>query len=313
PPAIPTGLKVSDLGTGNSLKVSWNANSESDLDHYTLYWGTASNVYTFSQNYPKTSTSATISGLTANITYYFALTASNTSNKTSAYSSEASGKPTNYPVAVRIPAMITDLTVERSGNDLVLKWSKPLVDVKGDPITVVSFDIYRVINQFNFNLDTVSLTYPNAKITVAAAEGQNSYTDAGAVNLGSIVTYLVVAKDASGNRSPASHQPPSPIMTLRLTKSGSTGATLISFDPVTTTIDGKQTNLIVNYKLYGFYPISSSKDHINPSNTVSPLNPLLLPVPLPSCEGAVYCDSSTSPPLFYTVVAVDNRGNTSLY
>ncbi|MFB3850588.1 MAG: C25 family cysteine peptidase [Acidobacteriota bacterium] len=314
PPAAPTGLRVVDLGLGDSLKISWNANSETDLSYYKLYWGTSSNVYTNSQTYPKTTTSTTISGLSTNVNYYFALTATNSSGKESAYSNEAIGKPTNYPVAVRIPAMITDLKVERSGNDLILKWTKPQVDIKGDPITVVSFDIYRIVNQFNYNLDTVNLAYPNAKINVGAVEGENTYTDSGAVNLGNIVTYLVVAKDSNGNRSSASHQPPSPVMTLRIQKSETTGATLIFFDPVTTTIDGKQTNLITNYKLYGFYPITSSKDHISPSNAVSPLNPMLLSVPLPSCEeGAVYCDSSTSPPLFYTVVAVDNRGNTSLY
>lgn len=314
PPSPPSGLKVTDLGSGDSLKISWNPNVESDLDHYTLYWGTSSRSYTNSQNYPKTSTSTTISGLITNVTYYFALTATNTSLKESAYSDEASGKPTNFPVAVRIPAMVNDLRVEKSGNDLILRWSKPLVDIKGDPITVVSFDIYRIINQFNYNLDTVNLGYPNAKISVNAVDGENTYTDIGAVDLGNIVTYLVVAKDSNGNRSSASHQPPSPVMSLRLQKSETSGATLIFFDPVTTTIDGKQTNLITNYKLYAFYPMSSSKDHINPSNTIPPLNPVLLSVPLPSCEtGAVYCDTSTSPPLFYTVVAVDNRGNTSLY
>jgi len=320
PPAAPTGLTVSDLGLGDSLKISWNPNSESDLSYYTLYWGSTSHSYTQSQNFSKSVTSTTISGLTTDVTYYFALTATNTSQKESSYSSEASGKPTNFPVAVRIPAMITDLRVERgvdqSGNftnDLILKWTKPTVDTKGDPISVVSFDIYRVVNQLNYNLDTVSLTYPNAKISVTAVDGENTYTDSGAVTLANTVTYLVVAKDSNGNRSSASNQPPSPVMSLKLQKSETTNNTLIFFDPVTTTIDGKQTNLITSYKLYAFYPITSSKDHINPSNTVSPMNPALLSVPLPSCEGAVYCDSSTTPPLFYTVVAVDNRGNTSLY
>ncbi len=314
PPLPPTGLKVSDPGIGDSLKITWNANSENDLDHYTLYYGTTSGVYTVSQVYQKTITSATIYGLTTNTTYYFVLTATNTSNKESAYSNEVSGKPTNCPVAVKIPAMIEDLRVEKFGNDLVLRWSKPQFDIKGEPINVVSFDIYRVLNEYNYSLDTVDTTFPNARINVPAYDGENTYTDSGAVNLGDTITYIVVAKDDNGNRSSASHQPPSPVMTLRIHKSETNGSTLIFFEPVTTTIDGRETNLITNYRLYGFYPITSSKDHISPSNSVAPLNPVSFTVPLPSCEGgAVYCDTSTSPPLFYTVVAVDNRGNTSLY
>ena len=315
PPAPPTGLNVTDPGIGDSLRVSWNPNSESDLSSYKLYWGTQPSIYTNSQLFSKSVTSTQITGLTTNTTYYFALTATNTSNKESSYSQEVSGKPTNAPVAVRIPAMITDLMLQKDGNDIILNWSKPLYDIKGDPITVASFDIYRVVNEFNYSLDEVNLNSPNAKINVVAQSGVNyySYTDVGAVNLAPIVTYLVVGKDSSGNRSSASVDPPSSILSLKLQKSSTNGATLLFFNPVTTTINGGPT-IITKYYLYGFYPITSSKDHISPTNPISPLNPAVLTVPLSTCEdGAYYCDSSTSPPIFYTVVAVDNRGNRSLY
>lgn len=314
PPLPPTGLKVTDPGIGDTLSITWNSNSEPDLDHYTLYYGTSSNTYTYSKNYPKTSNSATVTGLTTNTTYYFVLTATNTSELESGYSNEVSAKPTDAPVSVRIPAMIEDLRVEKSGNDLILKWTKPQYDIKGDPITVVNYDIYRVVDQYNYDLNTVNLNYPNAKITVSAVDGENTYIDVNAIDLANVITYIVVAKDADGNRSPASNQPPSPVMSLKIRKSETTGATLIFFDPVNTTIDGRETKLITSYKLFAFYPITLSKDHIAPTNSVYPMNPSLLSVPLPSCEGgAVFCDSSTTPLLFYTVVAVDNRGNTSLY
>lgn len=315
PPSVPTGLSVTDLGTGDSLRVSWNPNGESDLSSYKLYWGTQSAIYTNSQLFSKSVTSTQITGLTTNTTYFFALTAINTSNKESSYSQEVSGKPTNAPVAVNIPAMITDLMLQKNGNDIILNWSKPLYDIKGNPITVASFDIYRVVNQYNYSLDEVNLNSPNAKINVVAQSGVNSYsyTDVGAVNLAPTITYLVVAKDSSGNRSPASVDPPSPILSLKLQKSSTNGATIIFFDQVNTTINGAPT-IITKYYLYGFYPMTSSKDHISPTNTISPLNPAVLAVPLSSCEnGGYYCDSSTSPPIFYSVVAVDNRGNRSLY
>jgi len=53
PPSVPTGLSVTDLGTGGSLRVSWNPNGESDLSSYKLYWGTQSSIYTNSQLFQK--------------------------------------------------------------------------------------------------------------------------------------------------------------------------------------------------------------------------------------------------------------------
>lgn len=315
PPAPPTGLKVLDTGTGDTLLVSWNANSEEDLSYYKLYYGTSSRSYTDSIVLSKNITSTTVNGLTANVTYYFAVTATNTSLKESDYSSEVTGIPTNFPVAYDIPKMITDLKLERDGNDIILRWSKPKESIKGNSVTISSFEIYRVVGQYDYNLKTVSTSYPNAKISVDATNGvdEYSYTDVGAVNIGDPVTYLVIAKTDNGFSSPASHNPPAPILSLRVKKSTSSSATLIEFEEVNKTIDNKPT-IIIEYRLYAFYPITSSKDHVDPMYPISPLNPVHLYPPLSYCEeNAYYCDSSTSPPLFYTVVAVDNRGNTSLY
>ncbi|MCI4398355.1 MAG: fibronectin type III domain-containing protein, partial [Acidobacteria bacterium] len=313
PPAAPTGLAATDTGNGDSLNVSWSANSESDLDHYTLWWGTSSGNYANSQNYPKATTTTLLTGLATNTRYYFALTATNTSNKTSGYSAEATGMPTGLRLAIRPPAMITDLKVTRSNNDLVLTWSKPLVDVGGQPCTVASFQIFRVVNSYNWNLDTVSTSAPNAKITIAASSATTyTYPDSGAASLAGTVTYLVVALDASGNRSPASNSPPSPILSLKVADnvaSCETQKTEISFTAVGTTIDG-HVSLLDHYNLYGFYPMSHSSDHVKPS---SPTFLATLPSAAPGSTVTHCDDSGALPPLFYTVVAVDNRGNTSLY
>ncbi len=310
PPAAPTGLAATDTGNGDSLNITWNANTESDLNSYTLWWGTSSGSYANSQNYPKTTTTTLLAGLTVNTRYYFVLTATNTSGKTSSASAEASGMPTGLRLAIRPPAMITDLMVTRSGSDLVLTWSKPLVDVGGQPCTVASFQVFRVVNSYNWNLDTVSTSAPNAMISIPATSATSyNYTDTGAVALAGTVTYLVVALDASGNRSPASNPPPSPILGLKVAKNASCGAqTEISFTAVGTTLGGG-ASLVDHYNIYGFYPMSHSSDHVKPSSYAFLGT---LPAAAPGAT-VTYCDGSGAIPIFYTAVAVDNRGNTSLY
>ncbi|MEI8360541.1 MAG: fibronectin type III domain-containing protein [bacterium] len=77
--------------------VSWNANTEPDLAGYNIYYDTVSRAstspagYTFSYHMVgTTSTTHTFSSLTDNLTYYFAVTAYDTSNNESVCSSEQS-------------------------------------------------------------------------------------------------------------------------------------------------------------------------------------------------------------------------------
>ncbi len=312
PPAVPTGLSAVDAGTGDALQVNWTASPETDLDHYTLSWGTAPGNYTSSLAVPAGTTGKLLTGLTTGVTYYLTLSASNTSGRTSAMCPEVSAVPTGLRLAVRPPAMITDLKVTRSGADLVLSWSKPLLDVGGAPVTVTGFQIYRVCNAYRWDLDTVSLAPPNARVTLAATAAVSyTWTDTGAVSLAGTVTYLVVALNAAGDRSPASNPSPASVLGLRLEKSASTGHTLFRFNPVTTTLDGRPGALVDHYQLYGFYPVTAPSDHVRPG---APSLSVQLLASLPACEsGAVYCDAATAPPMAYTVVAVDARGNTSLY
>ena len=305
PPLAPTGLHAADTGTGTAATVSWNANSEPDLSGYVLVWGTSSGVYTGTLALPAGSTTALVGGLTNGVTYYFAVAARNTSGLQSPNSAEAVCAMTGLRLAIRPPALINDLKVTKSGQDLVLTWTKPSTDVGGAPTTVNSFLIYRVVGAYDWNLDRVSTAPPNAKISLDASSNQSvyTYTDREAMTLPNPLTYLVVALDAQGLRSPASHAPPSPVMDLKVTR-GVTGNTLLSFTPVTTDVTGQALPSPPEYRVYGFYPMTASSDHVNPPS----------PVTIPPCQDtAAFCDASSSPPLFYTVVAVDNRGNTSLY
>ncbi len=80
-----------------SATLTWNSNTESDLAGYKIYYGTASrgsitnppSGYTNVIDLHNTSTSYTINNL-ADGTYYFAVTAYDTSNNESAYSAEVS-------------------------------------------------------------------------------------------------------------------------------------------------------------------------------------------------------------------------------
>lgn len=83
------GLILPGIARSASVSLGWDANTESNLAGYKLYYGTASRTYSNNLtvgNY----TSCTISGLTEGRTYYFALKAYNTSGLESPYSGEVS-------------------------------------------------------------------------------------------------------------------------------------------------------------------------------------------------------------------------------
>jgi hypothetical protein len=77
---------------GGSAIVTWNANTESDLAGYRVYYGTSSRNYPNSISVGKV-TSATITGLTVGTTYYIAVKAEDTSGNLSGFSAEVTKRP----------------------------------------------------------------------------------------------------------------------------------------------------------------------------------------------------------------------------
>ncbi|MGO9145552.1 MAG: fibronectin type III domain-containing protein, partial [Desulfomonilia bacterium] len=71
----------------SGVKLNWVENSVSDVAGYKAYYGTASHNYQ-SHVDAGTFTSVEIDGLSAGITYYFAVTAYDNSGNESAYSQE---------------------------------------------------------------------------------------------------------------------------------------------------------------------------------------------------------------------------------
>src|SRR4030043_821228 len=72
------------------IKLAWDANTESNLAGYKVYYGTSSKSYTGSVDVGNT-TAYDLTGLTEGKTYYIAVTAYNTSSTESVYSTEVNG------------------------------------------------------------------------------------------------------------------------------------------------------------------------------------------------------------------------------
>ena len=73
-----------------SATLAWQPSSDPTVMGYQLYYGTASRTYTGTVNVGP-ATTATVSNLTNGTTYYFAVTAYNSSGVQSPFSNEASG------------------------------------------------------------------------------------------------------------------------------------------------------------------------------------------------------------------------------
>jgi chitodextrinase len=92
-----------------SASLSWDPNTEQDFAGYQLYYGPSSGSYQFTVDVGN-QTTYTLSGLTDGQTYYFAVTAYDTSGNESNFSSEVSttisGIPPPPPSALPIPGPI---------------------------------------------------------------------------------------------------------------------------------------------------------------------------------------------------------------
>lgn len=81
--------EVHIVATGPTVTLTWDANIETDLAGYTVHYGTQSGVYTQTVNVGKT-TIWTLQNTTAGTSYYFVVTAINTSGVRSPFSNQVS-------------------------------------------------------------------------------------------------------------------------------------------------------------------------------------------------------------------------------
>ena len=89
------------------IKLAWDANTESDLGGYKIYYGTSSKSYGNSIDVENVTT-FTLTGLTQGQSYFIVVTAYDTSNNESGYSNEVSGVATDPtpPVSETPPTII---------------------------------------------------------------------------------------------------------------------------------------------------------------------------------------------------------------
>jgi hypothetical protein len=116
-----------------SVTLAWDANPEPDVSAYVIHYGTSSRQYPYSTNVGNV-TRATVNGLQAGLTYYFAVTATNSAGLESDYSNE---------VSTFIPADLTNSfpTISTISNQL-LYWNSdppPLPFTIGDAETPAAY------------------------------------------------------------------------------------------------------------------------------------------------------------------------------
>ena len=98
-------ISAAQIAYGGSLNLEWNANGESDLDGYKVYYGTSPGSYGSPRDVGDV-TEYELTGLVEGVRYYIAITAYDTSENESEMSDEESGVPpdTQDPtVAITIP------------------------------------------------------------------------------------------------------------------------------------------------------------------------------------------------------------------
>jgi VCBS repeat-containing protein len=174
PPAAPTGLGAT-AGDGE-VDLDWNDNTEGDLSGYRVYRSTTSGSG-YSQIASPSSSACTDTGVTNGTTYYYVVTAVDTSSNESGYSNEASATPQD----VTAPAAPTGLTATAGDGQVSLDWND-----NGEP----DLDSYRVYRSTTSGSGHSQIASPSA----------SSHTDSGLTN-GTTYYYVVTAVDTASNES----------------------------------------------------------------------------------------------------------------
>jgi fibronectin type 3 domain-containing protein len=182
PPAAPANLSAT-AGDG-VVDLDWDDNSEPDLDSYSVYRDTSSGG-PYSQIDSGIATSDySDSGVTNGTTYYYVVTAVDTSSNESGYSNEASATPQGD---ITPPAAPTNLSATAGDGVVDLDWddnSEPDLD---------SYSVYR----------GTSSGGPYGQIASGVANSDYSDTE---VTNGVTYYYVVTAVDSSTNESGYSNE-----------------------------------------------------------------------------------------------------------
>jgi hypothetical protein len=293
PPIAPQGVKVRDTGIGTVLEVSWLANPEPDIQRYVVAYGTVSGSHPLTRN-AGLATTFSLTGLTAGTPYFVVVRAVNTSGIQGGDSNEVSETPHVFN-GVAPPATIRDLMVNRSGDDLVLTWSRVTTNIYGNPTAVDHYNIYRgstptfvpsnSVNRIGQIPDAPNPSFTHSAGALAPGDGY----------------YLVSAEDLFGNASGLGGDLPAGIVTLAVAPASTPGQLRLSWPAVTLTVTGQAAH-ISHYRLYGSTsPVPRSA--INPTLLIQDnIFQTFVEIPTPA-----------DPRFYYNLIVVDDRGNLSPY
>jgi fibronectin type 3 domain-containing protein len=185
PPAAPTGLSAT-AGLAQ-VTLNWSTNSEPDKAGYNVYRGTSPSVPITSPingGIPVTNPTYVDTGRTNGTTYYYAVTAVDTSGNQSGASNEVSATPFADSTPPAAPTLLTAIGRNAS---VTLDWAD-----NSEP-DLAGYNVYR-------RTSTGVYTKVNTLLVIAS-----SYTDAGLTNLQEYY-YVVTAVDASNNESGNSNE-----------------------------------------------------------------------------------------------------------
>jgi hypothetical protein len=294
PPAAPTGFTLTDAETSGKLTLSWTTNGEPDLSFYTIHYGTASGAYTVHVPNAK-STNAILNGLTNGTRYYVVITATNTSNVTSPNSIQRDETPT-FVRGLRAPQVIGNLTLAKSGNDAVLTWGAVATTIYNKAATISKYEVYR-------GTSLGFIPGPSNLISAPTLTG-TTFTDVNALSSGANYFYVVHAVDSLGSGGGLGNQLPMGIDALKVQKSATPGNLVLSWPAVTTAFSPTDTPgpalAIDHYEIYARSTKFTRADIQNQA------------VPLVNSTTNVSIELTPDPgTLYYSVVAVDARGNKS--
>ena len=117
-------LTIKTFAWAGTATLSWNPNTESDLAGYKVYFGTVSSTYTQSVDVGLTSTPATpqyiLNNLVEGNTYFFTITAYDTSGNQSGYSNEANNFDGTYAYATL--GIDKAVLYDSLGDDMYVAW-----------------------------------------------------------------------------------------------------------------------------------------------------------------------------------------------
>lgn len=298
PPSAPAGVTAVDAESGGRVDVSWLPNpAGDDVTEYIVRWSTLPGDPFPPNELRLLGTAASLTGLTNGVPVYVKVSATNCSQGEGPASIEVAATP-NLVLGIRPPRWVSDLMVTREPDpgdgmdDVRLTWSPPTLDIYGKPTTIAETRIYHATAGPQFPLDAPHLlvTLPGAPSTWVH---ENAFADP------SNHHYLVVAIDTNGFASGGGHELPKGIDDLSVVLSGPAQLTL-SWSPITTDLNGLY-DPASQYLVYGSSSLFSRAQTFG-MTPVATVPSTSLPLALPS--GTVF---------FYSVIAVDARGNQSPY